>query len=126
MNADFKPKIILVDDEPGVLSALKLLLTALGYSVFDFIDPRAALDFASTTDSKEFVIVSDLRMPHLDGIELIKSIRNSNLVHKFILMSGHATGEDIANAKECGANYFLSKPFTPEQFRTAIKEVITF
>lgn len=119
------PHIILVDDEPGVLTALKLLLGALGYKVTDFIDPRAAYEYIASTDAASHVVVSDLRMPDLDGIALVSKIRAASLAHPFILMSGHATSEDINKAKKMGASCFLSKPFTPDEFRNALAQVTT-
>jgi two-component system C4-dicarboxylate transport response regulator DctD len=118
--SDVSAQIILVDDEPGVLNALKLLLGALRYKVTEFIDARAALDFIRSADPASHVVVSDLRMPDLDGIQLVAKMRAESLNHPFILMSGHATTEDVNRALKSGANSFLSKPFTPEQFRNAL------
>lgn len=118
------PHIILVDDEPGVLNALKLLLKAIGFTVSDFIDPHAALEAISSVDSTQrTVIVSDLRMPSLDGIQLVTKIREINSSVPFILMSAHATSDDISTAKSSGANGFLAKPFTPDQFREIIQNI---
>ena len=121
--SDVSAHIILVDDEPGVLTALKLLLGALQYKVTDFIDARAALDFIRLADPNNYVVVSDLRMPDLDGIQLVAAMRSQSLTHPFILMSGHATSEDINKALKTGANAFLSKPFTPDQFRNALAQL---
>ena len=118
-----KPHVILVDDEPGVLNALKLLLSALGFTVSDFIDPRAALTYLKN-DGAGAIIVSDLRMPHLDGIEFLKSIVTAGITLPFVLMSAHATEEDVKRATVAGAKGFLSKPFTPDQFRSVVMPLI--
>ena len=113
------PHIILVDDEPGVLTALRLLLSAIGFTVSDFIDPRSAVEHIIGGGPGD-VIVSDLRMPHLDGIQFLEVLNKSSCPLPFVLMSAHATDEDITRATTNGAKGFLSKPFTPDQFRTCI------
>ncbi len=118
-----KPHIILVDDEPGVLNALRLLLSALGFTVSDFIDPRSALEYLKNGGTGQ-VIVSDLRMPHLDGVEFLKSLNANGNTLPFVLMSAHATADDVKNATDAGAKGFLSKPFTPDQFRSIINPLI--
>jgi DNA-binding NtrC family response regulator len=118
-----KPHIILVDDEPGVLNALKLLLSALGFNVSDFIDPRTALEYLKNGGTGD-VIVSDLRMPHLDGIEFLTSLGHEGITVPFVLMSAHATAEDIKRATDAGSRGFLSKPFTPDQFRAIVQPLL--
>ena len=119
-----KPHIILVDDEPGVLHALKLLLSAIGFVVSEFIDPRSALDHLKNGGNGD-VVVSDLRMPHLDGIQFLEALNAAGITKPFVLMSAHATSDDVARANALGAKGFLSKPFTPDQFRGCVNTVLS-
>ena len=123
MNDTQKPHIILVDDEPGVLHALSLLLGALGYPISAFSDPKKALSEGVPQATPNSVVLSDLRMPHLDGISLLKEIKTLNPTLPFILMSGHASQNEIKEALSSGASFFLAKPFTPDQLAAALKNV---
>lgn len=107
-------KIVLVDDEPGVLRALTLLLQALKCEVSPFDHPGAALSYLVTKPPVDLVL-SDMRMPELSGAELLRSIRRSELAVPFILMSGHATHDEVLEARSLGLQGFISKPFTPVQ-----------
>jgi len=110
------PKIILIDDEPSVLLALRLLLKALGYEVVDYSDPAKAIEFAST-DSTCNVCICDLRMPSMSGLEVLQEMKRVRPGLAFVLMSAHAGNEEIAQGTELGANAFLPKPFTPDDLR---------
>jgi DNA-binding NtrC family response regulator len=107
-------KIVLVDDEPGVLRALTLLLQALKCEVSPFDNPRAALSYLIGSPPVDLVL-SDMRMPEFSGAELLRNLRQSELNVPFILMSGHATHEEVSEARAWGLEGFISKPFTPAQ-----------
>ncbi len=111
--------IVLIDDEPSVLAALKLVLEAIGFAVKDFNYPMQALDFLRAGNHCEFLIC-DLKMPVLNGLQVLEQSKIIDNSIKFILMSGHADSSDVANAKRLGAAAFLAKPFAPDQLREAI------
>jgi CheY-like chemotaxis protein len=115
--------ILLLDDEASVLFALKLLLQALGFKVTDFSDPSKALAcVADPSQSRELdVIISDLRMPGMNGIEVLKQVQQLRPELPFLLMSAHAQQEDIERAKALGAIGFLAKPFSPEELTGALR-----
>lgn len=116
-------RILLVDDEPSVLFALKLLLQALGFSVHDFDAPEDALKFLESPANECDLVMCDLRMPKLDGhatLTRTKAIRPSL---PFILMSGHANNADVRIAEEEGARGFLAKPFSPDNLKRVIEAV---
>ena len=115
-------RVFLIDDEPGVLKALAMVLQAFGGTVHAFPKAEEALLAlkATTTDSFPHIIVSDLRMPGLSGIELLTSLRGLGVVAPFILMSGHATVTDIEEAAEAGVDGYVPKPFSPPQLVTEI------
>jgi CheY-like chemotaxis protein len=115
-------RVFLIDDEPGVLKALSMVLQAFGGTVQAY--PRAdealaALKTGSQT-SPPHIIVSDLRMPGLSGIQLLHSLRALGIGIPFILMSGHATVTDIKEAAEAGVDGYVPKPFSPPQLVTEI------
>ena len=121
-NEQTKPLIVLIDDEPSVLLALKLLLGALGYQVKDFSKPKEAILYLQDGGACDFIL-SDLRMPEIDGIGVLQETKKSRPELPFILISGHATAEDIKKAQGFGAAGFIGKPFTPDQLSAAIASV---
>lgn len=114
--------ILLIDDESSVLFALKLLLGALGFQVEDFTDPEAALS-SLTEDSKVELILCDLRMPKLTGLEVLERVRAAHTNIPFVLMSAHAGNDEVQKAYKLGAQGFLAKPFTPDQLREMLAKM---
>lgn len=114
--------IALIDDEQSVLFALKMLLVALGFSPVEFSDPEKAV--SELSDRKDIdLIVCDLRMPKLSGMDVLDKTMASIPQIPFVLMSAHATDEEVEIAKGKGAAGFLAKPFTPDELKSLIKQL---
>ncbi|MEY4669969.1 MAG: Two component system response regulator [Pseudomonadota bacterium] len=105
-------KLVLVDDEPGILRALSLILSTLKCQVTALSSPQMVLEYFENGEIPDAVI-SDLRMPEMSGIELLFALRFKGVDVPFILMSGHATSQEVASAKGANLTAFLSKPFAP-------------
>jgi DNA-binding NtrC family response regulator len=116
-------KIILVDDEPGVISALSLLLKAFGFEVISFTNPNQAWDEISRNNNN-LLVLSDLRMPEMTGQDLLEICKSSYPDLTFIMMSGHADEDDIQLAMDAECNAFLRKPFSPKDFHTELTKLI--
>jgi DNA-binding NtrC family response regulator len=114
--------ILLIDDEPGVLLALKLLMQAVGYGVRDFSSPLEAVEFLKGPGECD-VIICDLKMPKLNGIGVLQEAKRIRPTLPFILMSGHAQVPEIEQANQFGSSGFLGKPFTPTQLKELIGKV---
>ena len=114
-----KPLIVLIDDEPSVLLALRLLLGAIGFRVRDFAKSVEAAEYLKGGGDCD-IVLSDLRMPELDGIGVLREVKSVRPELPFILISGHATQDDVRKAEAFGVNGFLSKPFTPDQLRETL------
>ena len=114
--------LLLIDDDPGVLRALTLLLKAFGFTVEAFTSPVEALEYLRTPNTIEMVL-SDLRMPELSGEDVLKQIRAEFGALPVIIMSGHATDRDVGRLKSIGLNAFVPKPFTPAQLIAAMAEI---
>lgn len=112
-------QILLIDDEPSVVLALTLLLRAIGFKVADFSDPYAAIQYAQAGGQADLCIC-DLRMPNLNGLAVLEQIRKVRPELPFVLMSAHATDDEVEKANELGSQGFLSKPFTPEDLKALI------
>ena len=83
--------IIVVDDEPELAFLFKNFLTNIGYNVVSFTDPELAFEYFKETPDKHSLIISDLRMPGVCGIDLAKNIREINSKVKIFLMTAFET-----------------------------------
>jgi two-component system, NtrC family, C4-dicarboxylate transport response regulator DctD len=106
------PQVILVDDEPDVLRAQAQGLSLAGFQVSAFEQASAALNQIDA--SFDGVVITDLRMPDMDGLEFFRHIRDIDADIPVILMSGHADVSTAVAAVQQGAYDFLSKPFLPD------------
>ena len=103
-----RQKIMIIDDEIDITNLFKEILINAGYQVEDFNDPLKALDECKTNHEKYVLIISDVRMPKMSGIELVKKISEIDNDIKVILMTAFdVTGEEL---KEIKIEKFLNKP----------------
>ena len=114
--------VVLIDDEKGVLLALKLVLGAMGHLVKDFNHPVEAVEYIKSGEHIDLVIC-DLRMPGLNGLEVLAEVRAFAPKLPFLLISGHAEEDDIKRAKELGSTGFVGKPFSPDELAPFLNEI---
>ncbi|MGD2097324.1 MAG: response regulator [Desulfobacterales bacterium] len=113
-----KLEVLLVDDEPIVGKRLKPALTKYGYDVEVFDNPVKAID---RFDEKEFdVVVTDLRMDQLNGIQVLEHVKEKSAKTKVIFITAYATVENAREALVKGAFDFIAKPFKPNDLRMVI------
>ena len=116
--------ILLVEDEPGILKMLTLVLGELGYTVMAAASPHEALSISAAYAREIDLLVTDVVMPELNGYDLSKRLRDSRPHLPTLFISGYSA--DVlescdANAGETG---FLAKPFSREQFATKVREML--
>jgi EAL domain-containing protein (putative c-di-GMP-specific phosphodiesterase class I)/CheY-like chemotaxis protein len=110
--------VLIVDDEPALCRALERVLRAAGYQVTTVNDGAAAADVVV---SHQFdVILSDIQMPGMSGVDLLRVIRAYDLDVPVILMTGNPTLETAMDAVSLGALQYLSKPMSNELLLDAI------
>jgi Response regulator containing CheY-like receiver, AAA-type ATPase, and DNA-binding domains len=109
-----KGKVLIIDDEPDMLETCSDILQAQGYAVKICRESDKALDiiFASDFD----VIVIDMMMPKMGGLDLLREIRKNNPDISVIIFTGYPTIESAVNAIREGATDYLVKPFMANQF----------
>lgn len=103
-------KIAIVDDEDYISSNIKTYLSRKDiYDIHTFSNPKTALDRAkySTYD----VILLDINMPKLNGIEFLEDIKQSKNHQKIIMMTSESTEEKMIKCEELGVNDYITKPF---------------
>ncbi len=113
--------LLLVDDEPNILSALQRALRRDGYRILACDDPFKGLDLMAA--EKVDVILSDQRMPGMSGVEFLRRVKDLRPETMRIVLSGYTDLQFITDAINEGAIYkFLTKPWDDEQLRTQIRE----
>jgi two-component system nitrogen regulation response regulator NtrX len=118
-----KRTILLVDDEPKVLASLSSLLESLGYRTLKTLDPNEAL--AAIENQPVDLVLLDLVMPSLDGIEVLKRIMAKGLSLPVVMLSGHGTIAKAVEATKIGAFDFLEKPVEIDKIRITIENALT-
>lgn len=117
-------RVLIVDDEPSIRQLLATLLTLEGYAVRTAPDGRDALEqlLADTPD----VVISDVRMPHMTGYELLTTVRSNPALDKlrFILLASYADGVGADSAVAL-ADACLSKPFTRDVLLSTMRALPT-
>ena len=107
-------KILCVDDEPDILEILKYNLSSEGYDVSTAKDGKSALKIAN--DKVPNVIIMDIMMPNMDGIEACEALRANDRFNDTLIMFLTARGEDYSHiaAYEAGADDYVTKPVKPK------------
>ncbi|MPS66759.1 MAG: response regulator [Chryseobacterium sp.] len=118
-------KILIVDDDPRNIFALKLTLKARGYAVETCTMAQEALDILKS-EYDFSVILMDMMMPEIDGYEAVRIIRNTPEIKDIpiIAVTAQAMPEDRQKCIEVGANDYISKPIDVDLLLTAIEKLI--
>jgi two-component system KDP operon response regulator KdpE len=111
-------KILIADDDPQILRALRITLTARGYDVITAPDGTAALNAA--IEHHPDLLVIDLGMPGLTGIEVIEGVRGWSQV-PILVVSGRSESFDKVDALDAGADDYVTKPFAADELLARIR-----
>jgi len=113
-----KTKILIVDDEPQILRALRAGLLAHGYDVVSAADGEEALDKAAT--ELPDAVILDLNLPRLSGLDVCKSLREWSAV-PIIVLSVRDAERDKVTALDLGADDYLTKPFGTDELLARLR-----
>jgi two-component system cell cycle sensor histidine kinase/response regulator CckA len=116
-----RQEILVVDDEPMVAEYITLRLKRLDYSITTCTDPRQALALCRADPARFHAIITDLTMPHLTGVELIRQIRLLGRVLPAVIVTGYGKGADIHQLPRC---QMLYKPFSGEDLARTLAEIL--
>jgi DNA-binding NtrC family response regulator len=115
-------RIALIDDEARLVEILAMVLRREGYEVHGFTDPMAAL---AAVESRDFdLLVTDLKMPGADGLEVLRRARKASPELPVILITAHATVPTAVAALREGAFDYVQKPFDNEELRALVKRAL--
>ena len=121
-NQNSKPySIVVVDDNDTMRLGMAESLRREGYSVFEFTDGLAALEHLK--ENKADLLITDLRMEPMNGIELLEKVKTNNPLIEALLVSAYGTVDDAVKAMQLGAVDFLTKPFSTDELRARVDKI---
>ncbi len=113
---------MIVDDEPLVRRSLSELLALSGYVVSSAGDGKEALEMLKTYHAD--VVITDIKMPQMDGIQLLKQIKNTSSDTPVILMTSYGSIENAVEAMKDGAYDYVTKPIVDDEIKIMIERLI--
>lgn len=116
--------ILAVDDEPSMLRLLEISLRQAGYQPLTAKDGREALDLIRTRDVD--CVVTDLHMPRMDGLQLLKEIRQTDTDLPVIIVTAQGEVKSAIEAMKSGASDYILRPFDLEELELSIKRALSF
>lgn len=116
-----KYKILIVDDEEDIVGTLRKHLKLEGYTVD--IAQSAAEAFKKVQNDKYHIVLTDIVMPEMDGIELLREIKSYDALTQVIMMTGYSTMDKTLSSLEFGANDYILKPFKSVEY---LMEIIDY
>jgi DNA-binding NtrC family response regulator len=121
-NTPEKERILIVDDSPATLEMLERNLTAEGYEVL--AAPGVAEAIKILDDTPADLVITDLKMPRISGMDLIRYVRENLRNTEVMMITGYATVAGAVDAIKAGAEEYLTKPFTDEELFAAVRRAL--
>jgi two-component system response regulator GlrR len=112
-----------VDDDPGLLRLLSIRLSSAGYSVDTATEGKEAL--TRITANRPDLVITDLRMPGMDGMELFDQIHERHALMPVIVLTAHGTIPDAVKATQRGVSAYLTKPFDSSELLACVERVLS-
>ncbi len=116
-----KAKILVVDDEEDILSSLKMILEYEGY---EFIPARNGSEGLAKAKERPDLILLDIKMPRMDGLEVLSQLKKNHPLIPVVMISGHGTISTAVEATKIGAYDFMEKPLERERVLLIAKNAI--
>src|SRR5579883_256286 len=114
--------VLVVDDEERIRSSLRGILGDEGFRVLDTGDPAGVMDLIARENPA--LVLLDIWMPDIDGIELLRRIKSERPETRVIMISGHGNIQNAVAATRLGAADFIEKPFSVSGLLTSIERVL--
>jgi len=116
------PTVLVVDDERNIVELVQLYLRSEGYQVESAYDGREALEKIGAIHPD--LVVLDLMMPHVDGLEVTRRLRQSDAKTPVIMLTAKGEDEDKVRGLDLGADDYLAKPFNPKELVARVRAVL--
>ena len=119
---EMPPHILVMEDDLNVAKGLEMVLNEEGYAVD--LAATGALAMKAFRENRFDLLVADLRLPDIDGMEIIKQVKAKNPEIEVIVITGYGTSSQAVDAMKMGVHDFLPKPFTESQIKVAVGEAL--
>jgi len=117
-----KSRVLVVDDEKNIRLTIAQALEKLQVEVDNAINGEEALQKIKQDDYR--LVLLDLKLPGLDGVEVLRRLRGFNQKIKVLIITAHGTVENAVEAMKLGAVDFIQKPFTPDEIRSFVAKAL--
>jgi len=123
MNDTKRPTVLVIDDDPQLLELIRIMLEEEGYTVH--LAPDGSEGIRQLEQNKPDVILTDIIMPQMEGIEFLGALRKSGELIPVVAMSGHAVGRQFLKAAHLlGARESLHKPFSRQELVDGMRRAL--
>ncbi|MFP5506881.1 MAG: sigma-54-dependent transcriptional regulator [Gammaproteobacteria bacterium] len=117
-----RPVVLICEDDAAMRELVASVISNLGIDVVQAENSQHALDFLENNDVA--LLITDLRMPRVDGMELLRFARAHNAMTQVAMITGYATVESAVEALKCGAFDYIRKPFDNEELRVMVQRAL--
>ncbi|MCM2257793.1 MAG: response regulator, partial [Vicinamibacteria bacterium] len=117
-------RILLVEDEPAMLEVTTEMLQDLGYRVVPAAGPRQAIELARTADHPFALLITDVVMPEMNGVDLARALRDGQPGLLCLFVSGYTPEVIAQRGLTDDASALLSKPFSGEALARKVRELL--
>lgn len=123
MEVQHMPKVLIIDDSAVMRKMIQRIIQQSGFLIDEFVeagDGKEGLEKAASSNID--LILCDWNMPNMTGIDFVKALRGSGLKSNIpvVMITTESSETRIEEAKNSGANGYLTKPFTPDQLKTKL------
>jgi len=118
-------KVLVVDDTKNIRMLLTTCLELKHYKVLTAADAKSAIDIVQKEKDSIDIIFLDIRMPEMNGTEVLKIIREMGVKCPVIIMTAYATVKNAVDCTKLGAVAYLQKPFSPDRVNSILDEIFT-
>ena len=118
----YNPRVLVIDDEPVVVKSCDRILSGEGFTVDGFSNGRSGLEVAEK--SRFDALLLDLKMPDINGIEVLRRIKQSKPEAVVIIITGYPSVDTVVEAMKLGAFDYVVKPFTPVELTGTVKKAL--
>jgi DNA-binding NtrC family response regulator len=124
VQGESRPLVVVVEDDPAMRRMIEEVLASSAAEVVAADNSQAALDVLEARDAA--VVVTDLRMPRIGGLDILRFAKKRSAMTQVILLTGHATVESAVEALKGGAYDYLRKPFEPDDLRRIVDHALDY
>lgn len=117
-------KVLVVDDDPDLLEIMRSDITEMGYDTISANHGKEAMEIVKATPIH--IVLSDLNMPFLSGVQLLRELRRNSFYLPFIVLSSYGSRDEAVELLRLGAYNFLSKPVNYETLQTTLADAAKY